>query len=139
MPNNVENDLYIIGKPKHRKAVAKAIAGKNGVVDFERIIPIPSEKRARDEYRWFVDHWGTKWNAYESGIVSDDGDVLKITFQTAWDTPDPVIIELAKHHPKITFVMRSFERGMGWQKTLMIAAGSDVMKSSQKYHGPRGG
>lgn len=41
MPNWVENDLYIEGVPRHRAAAIAALAGPNGVVDFNSVIPMP--------------------------------------------------------------------------------------------------
>lgn len=41
MPNWVENDLYIEGKPRRRKAAVADLAGPNGVVDFNSVIPMP--------------------------------------------------------------------------------------------------
>ena len=38
--------------------------------------------------------WGTKWNAYESLIESD-----QVTFQTAWSHPLPVMVALSKLFP----------------------------------------
>jgi hypothetical protein len=43
MPNWVENDLYVIGSVKHRRAVEQALVGEGGeAVDFNRVVPMPS-------------------------------------------------------------------------------------------------
>ncbi|MDE7245234.1 MAG: hypothetical protein K2O18_14855 [Oscillospiraceae bacterium] len=47
-------------------------------------------------YDWCVEHWGTKWNAYENTQVDAD----TITFKTAWGAPVPVIAQLAKMYPE---------------------------------------
>ena len=48
-------------------------------------------------YRWCLDHWGTKWNAYE---LHEDGPD-QIRFQTAWSSPAPIITKLAKMYPDL--------------------------------------
>jgi hypothetical protein len=40
VPNWCSNDLYIYGKG--RQQIAEAIAGENGVIDFDKIIPMPA-------------------------------------------------------------------------------------------------
>lgn len=46
-------------------------------------------------YDWCNANWNTKWNAYDTETISDD----EIIFQTAWDSPDPIFLELSKMHP----------------------------------------
>lgn len=62
----------------------------------------------RDWYGWAVAHWGTKWNACRVDI--DDSSIeygsLEITFDTAWDTPVPVLREIVAMFPKLTFDCR---------------------------------
>ena len=45
-----------------------------------------------DWYDWRIEHWGTKWNAYECNIGED-----YIEFDTAWACPFEVIEELSKY------------------------------------------
>lgn len=47
-------------------------------------------------YEWCCANWGTKWNAYY--VV--DG-VNKLTFDTAWSAPEPVIDKLAELFPAV--------------------------------------
>lgn len=47
-------------------------------------------------YDWCIEHWGTKWNAYENTQVDSD----TITFETAWSAPAPIIAQLAKMYPE---------------------------------------
>jgi len=46
-------------------------------------------------YDWCIEHWGTKWNAYENTRIDQD----TISFETAWSAPEPVIAQLAKMYP----------------------------------------
>lgn len=61
-------------------------------------------------YGWSVDHWGTKWNAYDI-VKQDDG--THIQFQTAWATPEPVINALSKMFPENTFHMDYADEDIG--------------------------
>lgn len=48
-------------------------------------------------YDWCIEHWGTKWNAYENEQIDKD----TIAFETAWSAPEPVIAQLAKMYPDV--------------------------------------
>lgn len=50
---------------------------------------------ATDWYSWANKNWGTKWNAYDvSGpVVTTKG--VKYSFDTAWESPEPVLQNLA--------------------------------------------
>ncbi len=50
-------------------------------------------------YRWSIENWGTKWNAYNTHT----GDDNTVAFQTAWSNPRPIISKLAEVFPDITF------------------------------------
>lgn len=132
MPNHVANRLTIIGDEKEIRRCLDNISGyyyENGQksddvrrIDFEKIIPMPDEIRNttapnRDEklarkltkkyghsdwYSWSCAKWGTKWNAYD--ITSEEYDEPNsVSFSTAWSTPRPVILELSKQYPSLTF------------------------------------
>lgn len=49
-------------------------------------------------YEWCVKHWGTKWNACECKIGDD-----YLEFDTAWSAPFPVITELSRRFPDLSF------------------------------------
>lgn len=49
-------------------------------------------------YEWSINTWGTKWNAHSGSVNSDI-----TSFQTAWSAPIPVMVELSKQYPDITF------------------------------------
>lgn len=46
-------------------------------------------------YEWSLEHWGTKWNAYDVLRSSD----TCVEFQTAWSAPLVVIAALSREHP----------------------------------------
>lgn len=50
-------------------------------------------------YDWSIANWGTKWNSYNGKLVEPN----IIRFQTAWSFPIPVMRELSKKYPNLTF------------------------------------
>lgn len=90
------------------------------MIDFEKIVPPPEDPAYKDMpnqdvarsnpnwwYTWNHDHWGTKWNAYETRQKDDN----VIYFETAWSPPIPVIIELAKKYPDVEFILEYIDEG----------------------------
>ncbi len=52
-------------------------------------------------YNWCVNRWGTKWNAIESNIhIAENGSIV-YNFDTAWNEPFPVFLELSKQNPNV--------------------------------------
>lgn len=62
-----------------------------------------------DWYEWSIDHWGTKWGAYDFEEVS--AEPLTIKFETAWSFPTPVFEKLAETFPTLTFDCICFDEG----------------------------
>lgn len=58
-------------------------------------------------YEWCPKNWGTKWNAYEVTVEDNT-----ITFDTAWNDPEP-IIKLLLDKFKFTGRIKSYDEG-GW-------------------------
>lgn len=54
-------------------------------------------------YEWAIHHWGTKWNAYESIPGAIEGDHVKLSFQTAWSAPYPILQKLSEEYPSLAF------------------------------------
>lgn len=50
-------------------------------------------------YDWAIDHWDTKWNAYDDEVIDDDENSYIISFHTAWGPPEAVIHELRRQYP----------------------------------------
>lgn len=55
-------------------------------------------------YDWSYENWGTKWNACDSRLSSEEDGQLEYYFQTAWCEPTPVFIELSKKFPDIIVI-----------------------------------
>ena len=60
-------------------------------------------------YDWRYQHWGTKWNADE--VVINDNE---ITFNTAWNTPEPIFIKLSEMFPMVTFEVEFSDEDFGY-------------------------
>ena len=117
MPNWTENDVTFVCKTKEGAEQLKLLLeSKREKFDFNNIIPMPIElqgtvsgsenskpdwqieqskelieKYGHDNwYSWSIDKWGTKWNAVESE-VSQTENVLKYSFNTAWDAPRQIV------------------------------------------------
>jgi hypothetical protein len=64
-----------------------------------------------DWYDWSVTNWGTKWNAYDYRVVSEELGYWEFVFDTAWSVPEPVLYQLAEMFPSLSFEVRSFDEG----------------------------
>ena len=68
--------------------------------DGELIVTNLSKYKCVDWHEWRIEHWGTKWNACsptEFSEYKDDSNVyFECNFDTAWDPPRHVVIEISK-------------------------------------------
>lgn len=118
MPNWSFNTAEINGSKKDiEKFLAKA-KGENGELDFNSFVPQPDniflgnlgekERRKCEEegmpnwYDWNIDNWDTKWNACDVSL-EEDGDNIRISFNTAWSPPYKVFVAMVKQHPELSF------------------------------------
>ena len=118
-------------------------------VEAKRSLQAQQETGCRDWYEWRVGaskstycdgHWGTKWNASCFGPLDGATDTQAlIAFSTAWSPPRPVIVELSKNYPKLTFTLKYWECGCGFRGILRAKAGKVLRDASYDYCGPRGG
>ena len=60
-------------------------------------------------YDWNIANWGTKWNAYGTEKMDKD----TIVFDTAWSTPEPVMLKLSEMFPEIEFELWYADEDMG--------------------------
>jgi len=107
MPNKITNKLQFIGTKKEVEEIRKFIRSKEHIIDFNKIIKMPDEILEAYEtdcneswYDWCVEHWGTKWEAYDE--YADVYDYSIIKFSTATSPPYKIIYELSKKFPRIT-------------------------------------
>lgn len=85
-------------------------------------------------------HWGTKWNACCSELLDGTTDShAVVAFSTAWTPPSPVVLQLSKRFPKLTFTLKYWEGRAGFCGTMRARAGKILRDVSRQYRGPRGG
>ena len=125
MPNWVYNTVTV---EKNCDEIFDFIKGEHGVIDFEKIVPMPktvfkgnlgeAERKEHGEnnwYDWSCSNWGTKWNASDSEVEGDT-----IQFSTAWSHPEPVIEKLSKRFPDVEFTVSwEEEQGYGAEYTIL--------------------
>lgn len=111
---------------------------------FQNVIPMPAELEGTrapvrdpdsDEnkalrakygfdnwYDWRWKHWGTKWDACDV-VDESEGDDLMISFNTAWSFPTPVVVELSKLFPTLTFNYDANEESGMYDFTIEVKNG----------------
>jgi len=48
-------------------------------------------------YRWSIDNWDTKWNAYDVDVELDGMDRIHVNFLTAWSCPTKIYLKLKEY------------------------------------------
>ena len=95
--------------------------------------------KAATWYEWCIREWGTKWNASDAVAKINKNGSAKISFQTAWAPPVPVLTALSHMFPENTFTAKYYEQGMQFQGVLELKNGEVVKDEEKKYTGHRGG
>lgn len=131
-----------------------------GHIEVNNFIPYPKEfavadklaEKARKEgkgyvkdgynsggYEWCIQNWGTKWGLYDFSDVKKFKSSAVISFSTAWSPPLPVILKMSEMFPKLTFSLKYYEAGAGFQGHYKCKAGEVLLNETGDYNGPRGG
>ena len=120
MPNWTENELEVEGT---KEECEKFLAHMGEEMNFEKVIPSPKdmfgenlgdkerkmceEKGIPNWLEWQSENWGTKWNACHTEPARREvyGEFMSLIyrFDTAWDTPRPVIAKLWEQWPDLEF------------------------------------
>ena len=135
-----------------RNFIKRVVTDKDGTqieipFSFQNVIPMPAElegtisptrnpnsKEAKalrakygfdNWYDWRWKHWGTKWDACDAEDESE-GDDLMIRFDTAWSFPTPVVVELSKLFPTLTFDYDANEESGAYDFTVNFRNGEVV-------------
>lgn len=132
MPNHVRNELYFECDDEERiMEMMNTIKGEDSPIDFEKIIPMPSnifrgnlgqkEKELYGKnnwYDWSVANWGTKWNAYEGNEMYRwrKGRLLYegVSFLTAWSAPFPILLKLSEMFSDVTITHYYADEDIGY-------------------------
>ncbi|MEE3759699.1 hypothetical protein V2H33_21955 [Escherichia coli] len=127
MPNHVTNRITIVCADKQSIDEFKDGCITNGAIDFNKIIPLPpfiangngltvgsrEDGTGRNWYKFHLDKWGTKWNAYDCSIVEQENKMI-ITFDTAWSEPEEIVREIHKWFPEFMLTHEYFDEGWGF-------------------------
>ena len=52
-------------------------------------------------YDWRIQHWDTKWDAYDVSVDDDDPDQLEVSFNTAWSPPEAICSQIKEDYPDL--------------------------------------
>lgn len=158
MPNWCTNNLEMQGTKKDITAVKKFVEGKDTLLDFEKIAPMPkakallnisvpqhSEREKKiakqnkkkygftDWHEFSVNMWGTKWNAYDV-----EGDTNNFYFLTACSPPLQVVVTLSEKFPKVNFIIAYAEEGMQFVGSVEVKNGKVIEDCDYKWNGKQG-
>jgi hypothetical protein len=160
MPNHVDCDLRINGKRADIEEFLTFAKTDKKLIDENKFIPYPEvftkkdaearEARAAGNYdikdgynsggyEWCRDHWGTKWGMYDHSDVKLMARSAKVSFQTAWSPPKPIVKKMGEMFPKLKFTLRYYECGSQFKGVLIVKDGQVEVDESSKYFGNRGG
>lgn len=90
-------------------------------------------------YEWCHENWGTKWGACRTDAPVITEKSAMFTFETAWSPPEPFVRAASKKFPSLTFNLKYWEGGMGFQGQLKMKGGKIIKDVTKDYRGHRGG
>jgi hypothetical protein len=120
MPNWCMNELNVCGPSDKVGEFVHDAVGKDTVLSFASVVPIPEWAEQED---WHLAHcflWGTKWNAIEPCIEYEEeyngNREITYEFYTAWGPPCEFVMRAARKYPDLTFRLK-------WNEPLMDLVG----------------
>ena len=69
---------------------------------WRRLVFKSTDKSDDRWYDWRVNHWGTKWDAYDVVVTDDDPESVEIEFNTAWSPPEPICAAIRDEYPDVS-------------------------------------
>jgi len=90
---------------------------KDGEVPVAREYPYPPQfpKSGKTDDRWYdwrLQHWNTKWDAYDVEVDAEEPDCLEVEFNTAWSPPEAVCHAIREQYPELNVSWFYDEPGM---------------------------
>lgn len=144
----VRNFLNTCGTPAKQQKLTSKNDETCSKLDFNQFVPYPEKYAKQDELavkdktgktkdgynsggrEWCQTHWGTKWNAVDTEIELEtntrENTTARISFDTAWSPPTPVILAMSKTHPALNFTLEYEEGGIGFRGTFTAKNGKVV-------------
>lgn len=74
-------------------------------------------------YDWSIDNWGTKWNAMN---VTWENETL--VFETAWNHPEPVLVELSNLFPQVQICLEYADEDTGYNCGKVVYQNGEMNK-----------
>ena len=156
MPNWCYNIIEVIGDNAEVNKMVEKIEGEDTEFDFNKVLPYPEKYAILDKksngmrdknvdlkdiptdgfnsggYEWCISNWGTKWNACEP-VVSADGNIAEISFDTAWSPSLGVTKALSELFPTLTFKHSYEEGGCDFSGFTIFDGGEVIEDKSGNY------
>jgi hypothetical protein len=159
MPNWCECDLWVYGPASELRKFREEVRGEEEL-DADRILPYPLEfwkddynadklerlfgfspiesGYSRGGYHWCLKNWGTKWPPSNVCVVQRKRSLF-YTLNSPWSPPIPLVLAASRKFPRLRFVMRYYEHGVGFQGRFVAKAGRVLEDRCWGYRGDRGG
>jgi hypothetical protein len=126
MPNWCINTLDVSGARDDLDAFAAEargiVGGKELALSLHALVPEPEWLDDSAWYDWCCENWGTKWDLDEVDLY-DQVTFLSYAFATAWSPPLPGLHQVARRFPRLLFVLRYVEPGIGFAGEGMFKGG----------------
>lgn len=147
MPNHVDNTLTITGPLDQLQLFIEKAASQDpnhpsalSFTQFVSPLEVDPVGFVKDWYLWSVEHWGTKWDAYDVSEPTLDENRKRVTFTftTAWASPDAALIAMSDQHPELIFTCSSEQEWGEGATTVYRAGDSDLARTwSRRSDRPR--
>ena len=152
MPNWCYNTLEIKLKDISKKDVYLQLLKKlnipsklkfsfNAFIPYPKKYKTPNKKTGKDGYNsggyeWCCMNWGTKWNAQDVKMVTDNSELghIKFEYMTAWSPPIQIICKMSQVYPGIKFInlMYYIEEGAGFKGEVQAYNGKIITHKHNK-------
>jgi len=97
MPNHTDNRVILSHDDSQQIDKIYNVMNTDDTELCHYLIPEPRDDAGEPTsgwYDWRLEHWGTKWDVYETHCTRIDANTLQLTFYTAWSPPIPVYDKL---------------------------------------------
>lgn len=147
MPNEIADTVSPV-KLVATQEEADAINGKhsspfggsrNQAITRKRSEELIAKYGSNNWYDWANRNWGTKWGDYWHSDPAVTGSSTKLTFYSAWGPIDKALAEISYKWPTLTFKLRYYEGGNGFQGKFEVKNGEVMVDETKDYNGYRGG
>ena len=114
----IKNKEIIYSEDELNKVLLKYSTQEQKLLDLgKKQIDNLIKYNAINWYEWSINNWGCKWNASDLKILDNK---KSITFETPWDPPIPVILEMSKQNPTIKFAFLYSDEEIGCNVGYML-------------------